>query len=138
MKLGEHGLYLRTTAMRPIGFGGRRRSGLCRGYGGTANCSRHVLRSSGGTTGAGDCTIAGFLAGLLKGLGPESALRGAVAVGACNVEQADATSGVPSWEAVQARIAAGWSKRRRRLHFRAGRKPKGYGEDRKNAARSAE
>jgi len=61
-----------------------------------------------GATGAGDCAIAGFLAGLMHGQSPEDTLRSAVAVGACNVEAADAISGVPTWDAVQARIQAGW------------------------------
>ena len=55
--------------------------------------------------------MAGFLTGLNHGLEPEGAMTGAVAVGACNVEAADATSGVPSWERVQARRAAGWPRR---------------------------
>lgn len=64
-----------------------------------------------GTTGSGDCTIAGFLAGLLKGLGPAETLTGAVAVGACNVEVADAVSGIVPWDQVQQRIVAGWERR---------------------------
>ncbi len=63
-----------------------------------------------GTTGSGDTTIAGFLTGLLHDMTPESTLRSAVAVGAWSVEQVDATSGVPTWEAVQARIAGGWQR----------------------------
>ena len=63
-----------------------------------------------GTTGAGDCTIAGFIAGLLKGLSIEQTMDAAVAVGAFNVESADATSGVPDWDTVQARIHAGWER----------------------------
>ncbi|MEM7345993.1 MAG: carbohydrate kinase family protein, partial [Chloroflexota bacterium] len=62
-----------------------------------------------GTTGAGDCTIAGFLAGLLHKLSLPQIMTGAVGVGACNVEQVDATSGVPLWETVQQRIEAGWA-----------------------------
>ena len=65
-----------------------------------------------GTTGSGDSTIAGFLAGMLTGQSPEQAVGSAVGVGACNVEAADATSGVPTWAAVQERIAAGWPRRR--------------------------
>ena len=57
-----------------------------------------------GTTGAGDCTIAGFLAGLLHGLCPEETLRAGVGVGACSVQSADATSGVPSWNDLQERL----------------------------------
>ncbi len=61
-----------------------------------------------GTTGAGDCTIAGFLAAILRGQTVEEAMTSAVAVGACNVEAADALSGVRSWEDTQARIRSGW------------------------------
>jgi sugar/nucleoside kinase (ribokinase family) len=63
-----------------------------------------------GTTGAGDATIAGFLAGILRGQPVEAALISAVAVGACNVEAADALSGVRSWEETQARVQAGWKR----------------------------
>jgi sugar/nucleoside kinase (ribokinase family) len=61
-----------------------------------------------GTTGAGDAAIAGFLGGLLRGLGPQRALCMAAAVGACNVEAADSLSGLRSWEATLARVEAGW------------------------------
>jgi sugar/nucleoside kinase (ribokinase family) len=54
--------------------------------------------------------VAGFLAALVKGLPPDEAMTMAVAVGACSVEQADATSGVPDWEAVRRRVAAGWAR----------------------------
>ena len=63
-----------------------------------------------GATGAGDCTIAGFLAGILKGLTPEETVTRAVAVGAFSVEAPDATSGVPDWESVERRLAAGWER----------------------------
>lgn len=64
-----------------------------------------------GTTGAGDSAYAALLASLLRGLPPDETLRLACAVGACNVEAADATSGIQSWEATQARLAAGWAVR---------------------------
>jgi len=65
-----------------------------------------------GTTGAGDATIAGFLAGLLRGLPPDDVMTMAVAVGACCCEAADATSGIRPWREVQRRIAGGWARRR--------------------------
>ena len=68
-------------------------------------------------TGAGDCAIAGFLAALCHGLGPDDAARMAVAAGGASVERPDATSGVPSWEALQARIASGWKRRKVRTTF---------------------
>jgi sugar/nucleoside kinase (ribokinase family) len=63
-----------------------------------------------GTTGAGDATIAGFLSGLLRGMSIEQCITAALAVGACNVEAADALSGVRTWEATQDRIQAGWER----------------------------
>ncbi len=65
-----------------------------------------------GATGSGDATVAGLLSALLRQLSPEAALTAAVAVGACNVEAADALSGVKDWDATQQRIAAGWPRRR--------------------------
>jgi len=61
-----------------------------------------------GTTGAGDATIAGFLAALLRGQSPEESITMACAVGACNVEASDALGGVQSWNQTQSRISAGW------------------------------
>lgn len=63
-----------------------------------------------GTTGSGDATIAGFLASVLDNPRTPTLdnLRFACAVGACSVEAVDATSGIPSKAAVEARMAAGW------------------------------
>ena len=63
-----------------------------------------------GTTGAGDCTIAGFLAALLRGEGPVQAATSATAVGASSVEAPDSTSGVPPWPELAARVRAGWAR----------------------------
>ncbi|NDJ59983.1 MAG: carbohydrate kinase family protein [Chloroflexi bacterium] len=62
-----------------------------------------------GTTGAGDAAYAGLLAGILKGLPPQEAIRWACAVGACNVEAPDATSGIRTWTETQERLRAGWA-----------------------------
>ena len=61
-----------------------------------------------GTTGAGDCTIAGLLAALVRGEGPRDALRAAVATGSASVERPDATSGIPDWSVLADRLARGW------------------------------
>nr|WP_238357472.1 carbohydrate kinase family protein [Cohnella zeiphila] len=111
LKLGARGFYLRTTAdperLRRIGLcapdGNRLADWLDREL--LAPCYRVEAV---GTTGAGDCTIAGFLGGLAQGLPIEEALLGAVGVGACSVERADAVSGVRSWREVRERIGAGW------------------------------
>ena len=111
IKLGSAGLYLQTTGDRErlravMGLVGD--VDRWRGRRLYAPCFEVELV---GTTGSGDCTIAGFLAGLVRGAGPEEVVRGAVAVGACNVEAADATSGVWAWGEVAARIASGWRSR---------------------------
>ena len=112
LKLGAEGVYLRTTPDR------ERLAALdsCLPGGTEAWVGRELVApcfqvEAVGTTGAGDCTVAGFLAGLLHGLPPEGAMAAAVAVGACSVEAADATSGVPTWERVQKRIRSGWPRR---------------------------
>lgn len=111
LKLGNNGLYLRTTTDRArvtaMGKCAPSEPDVWTGREMLAPC---FIVSVMGTTGAGDCTIAGFLAGILSDLPPEKVITSAVAVGACNVEKADATSGVPSWNEVQARLAAGWKK----------------------------
>jgi sugar/nucleoside kinase (ribokinase family) len=112
LKLGDEGLYLRSTPDRKrlASMGG------CAPPDWQAWAGRQIIAPCfavdvAGTTGAGDCTIAGFLGGLLRGLGPEETVTAAVATGACCVEAADATSGVPDWETLQRRIAAGWPRK---------------------------
>ncbi len=67
------------------------------------------------TIGAGDSAYGAFLAGLLRGFSPQEAMQWACAVGACNVEAADATSGVRSWADTEARMQAGWPQRQDKL-----------------------
>lgn len=110
LKLGDQGAYLRTTANsgRLANLGA---IDLPAGWLNRELLAPVFAAKVAGTTGAGDCTIAGFLAGVVKGLSIEDTLRAAVAVGACNVESADSVSGIPAWEMVQARLAAGWPQR---------------------------
>jgi sugar/nucleoside kinase (ribokinase family) len=109
LKIGHQGLYLRTASADPLTQMGR---------GGVSDPVRWAKQElwapcfavdAVGTTGAGDATIAGFLSALLRGLPPQQAITAAVGVGACNVEGADALSGLRSWEATLARIARGWT-----------------------------
>jgi sugar/nucleoside kinase (ribokinase family) len=104
LKLGSRGLYLRTGPegapfLDSPGWSNRELWAPC-----------FQPEPLVGTTGSGDATIAGFLAGILRGQPVEGALITAVAVGACNVEAADALSGIRSWEVTQARIASGWAR----------------------------
>jgi sugar/nucleoside kinase (ribokinase family) len=110
LKLGDRGLYLRTSsdsqrlgraAALPVGKHWLDRQLL-------APCFAVEVA---GTTGSGDCTIAGFLAAILNGLAPEAALNHAVGVGAFCVERPDATSGVPSWKRLEDRLSGPWPRR---------------------------
>lgn len=111
LKLGHLGLYVRTTAdadrLQCMGAGRPQHLGNWLNRELLTPCFQVTVA---GTTGSGDCTIAGFLTGLLAGLPIEDALIGAVGVGACSVESPDATSGVPHWDVVQRRIVAGWQR----------------------------
>ena len=112
LKLGGRGFYLRTTA-DPARLAGPARSIRMK----SAHwLNREILAPCyrvrvAGTTGAGDCAIAGFLAGLLRGLKPEDVLLCAAGAGACCVEKPDAVSGVLSWSGLQKRIRSGWLQR---------------------------
>jgi sugar/nucleoside kinase (ribokinase family) len=108
LKLGDYGAYLRTTGkaerLASTGVcGPDQEDWLAREL--YAPCFKVDVA---GTTGAGDCTVAGFLAGLIRRLGPEETIRAAVAVGACSVEAPDAWSGVQPWDRMAARLGAGW------------------------------
>lgn len=61
-----------------------------------------------GTTGAGDATIAGFLAAILNEQSIEESMLMAMAAGGCNVEAIDSVSGVCSWEETANRVNRGW------------------------------
>ncbi|MBN1942465.1 MAG: carbohydrate kinase family protein, partial [Phycisphaerae bacterium] len=112
LKLGDQGLYLRATTdkARLQAMGPCAPKDLL-AWSGCELLAPCFCVNVAGTTGSGDCTIAGVLAGLLKGLGPVETIIAGVAAGACNVEAPDAVSGVRSWDEMQARIAAGWARR---------------------------
>ncbi len=112
IKLGDQGLYLRTSADEG------RLERLCatleldlarwRDREVLAPC--FAARTLAGTTGAGDATIAGLLAALLRGADPVAVAAAATAVGACSVEAPDATGAIPPWPDVERRMNAGWER----------------------------
>ncbi len=110
LKLGEHGLYLRTGDERTWAGAGRARPNGLRRWADRELWSPCFRVKVAGTTGAGDATIAGFLAALLRNCPPEECVTMACAVGACNVEAADALGGLLDWDATRSRIAAGWER----------------------------
>ena len=108
IKLGDQGLYLRTgKKIQPL-------AGVTDPADETKLWSDRQLLAPCfhtnviGTTGTGDCTVAGLLTGVTLGVSPVDALTLAVGVGACCTENLDATSGVPSLNIVYNRINAGW------------------------------
>lgn len=110
IKLGDRGAYLRTSGVDRLSAMGAAAPADLSAWAGQelwAPCFRvNVV----GTTGSGDATIAGFLSALLRDLPPYRAVNAAVAVGACNVEAADALGGIRTWEETLARIEAGWDR----------------------------
>jgi sugar/nucleoside kinase (ribokinase family) len=108
LKLGDRGFYLRTGTRAALQSLGRAAPEDPVAWAGRELWSPCFRVNVAGTVGAGDATIAGFLAALLRGFGPEEALTAGVAVGACNVEAPDALSGIRPWDETMARVAAGW------------------------------
>ena len=101
VKLGKEGLYLRTGNVLP---------GKGAGWGNASLFMPCLEADTVGTTGAGDCTIAGFLAGFVKGGTPEQVAESASSIGGLSTEAADATSAIPHWDAVQQKISKGWKR----------------------------
>jgi sugar/nucleoside kinase (ribokinase family) len=102
IKLGERGLYLRTAGVERLSHMGRGAPADLAAWANLelwAPCFQVEVM---GTTGAG------FLSGLLRDVTPLQAMAAAVGVGACDVEAADATSGIRAWEDTLQRIASGW------------------------------
>lgn len=109
LKMGERGIYMRSASdLSGMGRGGP--ADLAAWQDCELWTSRFLPDELVGTTGAGDAAIAGFLAALLHGALPARALTIAAAAGACNVEAADALSGVRTWQETLDRIDAGWAK----------------------------
>lgn len=110
IKLGRRGFYLRTGSRASMEALGRARPSDAAGWGERELWAPAFQANEVGATGSGDASIAGFWAALLRNLSPEETIIAATAVGACNVEAADALSGILNWPATQARVRAGWPK----------------------------
>lgn len=98
LKLGPHGAYLRSGDAARLPSGWRNRE----------LWSPNFVVDARGTTGAGDATIAGMLAGIATGADAPTALTLASATGAASVAQRDGSSAVPTLDALNDRLATGW------------------------------
>lgn len=109
VKCGARGLYVRTSEAASLADMGRAAPANVGDWAGREVWSPcFVPEPFVGTTGSGDATIAGFLAALLRGMSLAQAATMACAVGACNVEAADALSGIRTWDETAHRVAVGW------------------------------
>ena len=109
LKASTRGIYLRTAGAAVIASMGRAGPSDSAAWGSRALwAAPFVLDCMGTTTGAGDAAVAGFLAGLLRGCGPEQALTVACATGGCACETTEAASGVRTWDETLQRITGGW------------------------------
>lgn len=109
LKLGNRGFYLRTAGAGCLAGMGSARPADIDAWADQELWAPCFKVQEVGAAGSGDCTIAGFLAALLRDMSPREAVLMAVAVGACNVEAADTLSGVRTWEETTSRVAAGWT-----------------------------
>lgn len=110
LKLGDCGAYLRTAGQAALADLGGARPGDLQDWANREFLAPCFHVNVVGTTGSGDATIAGLLSALLRDLSAEQSLTIAVAVGACNVEAADALSGVPTWPVLMKRLETGWER----------------------------
>jgi len=110
LKMGALGFYLRTAPAENWRERGRACPAALQEWIGRELWSPCFRTSVVGTTGSGDATIAGFLAALLRDLPLAQCATIACAVGACNVEAADALGGLRSWDETLTRLAAGWNR----------------------------
>jgi sugar/nucleoside kinase (ribokinase family) len=110
LKLGYHGVHMKSSGIKSLKLLGRAAPNDLENWADQELWSPCYQVEVVGTTGSGDATIAGFLSGFLRDLSPIETVDASVAVGACNVEAADALSGLLSWDEVLNRIADGWKK----------------------------
>ena len=105
VKLGDRGLYLRTAGRSRL-----KAMGKCAPDDLDLWANREIWLpvfdvNVVSAVGAGDSTIAGFLAGLMQGLSLVEAGRGATMVGAMNVQAASALGGIRDWDDTQETMA---------------------------------
>ncbi len=115
IKAGHNGWYVRTGSREQLAGLGR---AAPRDPAAWADrelwCPAFLVEKIASAAGAGDCSIAGFLTGLLKGRSLEDCLKLANAAGALNLRAIDTVSGLPGWEELETETGR---MRQRRLEF---------------------
>lgn len=111
IKCSTHGIYLKTADESAIKQMGRATPNNPAAWANkelfTGIYSVDEVKSS---TGAGDCSIAGMLAALIKNAEPEQAITMAVAAGAYNVTATSAAGGIVPFEEMEKKVLGGWKK----------------------------
>lgn len=111
LKAGSRGIYVRTAGVERFEELGRAAPGDRHRWAGRELWEPgFVPRRIVTATGAGDAAVAGFLAAFIRGCDIEDASRYACALGALNLEAADATSSIRTWDETTELIAGGWQK----------------------------
>ena len=106
IKCGRLGIYSRTATSEQITQMGK----AAPHKSSKAWASREIFEPSflvkkiASAAGAGDCAVAGFIAGMLRGVSLADALRYSTALGAQNVRVIDTVSGTKSWRQTTAQI----------------------------------
>lgn len=109
IKLGDQGLYLRTSdAVADLSSRSAWHDFNSKTWHGREILVPCLDVPVAGTTGAGDCTIAGFLKAMLQHEDPATAIKHATMVGAFSVQSVDATSNIPSWTSIADRDCNSW------------------------------
>lgn len=109
IKCGTKGMYYRTSdvdTMKQVGSRLELDAQLWAGKEGIQPCFKADCVRSG--TGAGDTSIAAFLAAVLLGKAPEECTALAAAEGACAVTSYDALGGLKTLDELEQRMASGW------------------------------
>lgn len=103
IKAGHNGWYLRSAGAARIAAMGRGAPCDAQAWADRELwCPAFRVERIESSVGSGDCSIAAFLCGLLRGLPVEECLRLANCAGALNLRAMDATSGLPEWGALRA------------------------------------
>jgi len=111
LKMGKKGLYLRTADREHFaGFGKLEAAIDDRWYSRELFDTPYVPKQYVSTTGAGDSAIAGILAGIMDGLGPEDALHLGGATATTRIESHEAVHSIRPKDEIINRINSGWEK----------------------------
>lgn len=111
IKCGKFGYYLRTSGRRQLSELGRAKPENLRRWEDRELFSTvYDIENVLSTTGAGDCSIAGFIAALLADYSPEMAVNTACAAGSIAITTYGATDGVVPLDELLAMINKGWKK----------------------------